>query len=193
MFLATESPPIKLISSDIERLSSLAETASNANPHVAEFLTGEIKRATLVTAAEAIDAVTMYSWVEFRYDLTGRVKKVQLVVPAEANINQGKISVMTSIGAALVGLSEGQSIAWRTSLGARRGLTVLKVYRPSSSDERMRSDQDADRTMRMKTEITGAQPQETEFTDLFSANQTGMGAGPYSSAVHGWWYPFLWR
>ena len=34
---------------------------------------------------------------------------------------------MTPIGAALFGLSEGQSIEWRTLYGDKRDLTVLKV------------------------------------------------------------------
>ena len=191
MFITTEKPTIKLVSSDAQRLSSLADSISSANPYVAEFLSGEIKRATLVDAAEAINVVTMHSWVEFRYDLTNRVKKVQLVYPAEADISQGKISVTTSIGAALVGLSEGQSIAWRTSLGARRGLTVLKVYGSSSPDERIPADHRVDQMA--STKIADTQRQETEFADLFSANQTGMGAGPYSITLPRWWFLFLWR
>ncbi len=35
-----------------------------------------------------------------------------LVFPAEADIAAGKVSVLTPVGAALIGLSKGESIAW---------------------------------------------------------------------------------
>ena len=49
-----------------------------------------------------------------------------LVFPDEADLASGKVSVMTPVGVALIGLSVGQSIEWRTPGGAR-SLTVLKV------------------------------------------------------------------
>ena len=50
-----------------------------------------------------------------------------LVYPGEADIEQGKISILTPIGAALIGLSKGQSIDWATRTGEIRRLTVLEV------------------------------------------------------------------
>jgi regulator of nucleoside diphosphate kinase len=91
-------------------------------------LVGEIARAELVDADVTHDVVTMNSWVEFRYSLTDQIRRAQLVYPAETDISMGKISVMTPIGAALIGLSEGQSIEWRTLQGDKRDLTVLKVH-----------------------------------------------------------------
>jgi regulator of nucleoside diphosphate kinase len=44
-----------------------------------------------------------------------------------ADIAQGKISILTPIGVALLGLSEGQSIAWKTRDGREQRLTVLAV------------------------------------------------------------------
>jgi len=54
---------------------------------------------------------------------------VQLVYPAEANISEGRVSVLTLIGAALIGLRVGQSISWPTRRGEERRLTVLRVAR----------------------------------------------------------------
>jgi regulator of nucleoside diphosphate kinase len=69
----------------------------------------------------------MGSFVEFRDDESGRVRTVQLVFPADADMEADRISVLTPIGAALIGLSEGQSIEWRTRGGDWKTLTVLKV------------------------------------------------------------------
>jgi regulator of nucleoside diphosphate kinase len=52
---------------------------------------------------------------------------VLLVYPGEADIAAGKVSVLTPIGTALIGLAEGQSILWQTRTGAAKRLTVLKV------------------------------------------------------------------
>ena len=69
----------------------------------------------------------MNSWVEFYYGLDDQIRKVQLVYPAEADFTKGKISVMTPIGVALIGLSEGQSIEWHTLGDSKQNLMVLKV------------------------------------------------------------------
>ena len=53
-----------------------------------------------------------------------------LVYPREADIADGKVSVLTPIGTALIGLAEGQSILWPTRTGASKRLTVLKVDEP---------------------------------------------------------------
>jgi regulator of nucleoside diphosphate kinase len=53
----------------------------------------------------------------------------QLVYPGEADISEGKVSVLTPIGAALIGLSEGQSIPWTARDGRELSLTVERVTR----------------------------------------------------------------
>ncbi len=47
----------------------------------------------------------MGSHVEYRDDATGDVRSVTLVYPGKADIAQGKVSVLTPLGAALIGLS----------------------------------------------------------------------------------------
>lgn len=128
MLATSNQPPIKMTASDVEGLWSLAEANLRGKPELTEFLVGEIARAELVDADVTHDVVTMNSWVEFRYSLTDQIRRAQLVYPAETDISMGKISVMTPIGAALIGLSEGQSIEWRTLQGDKRDLTVLKVH-----------------------------------------------------------------
>ena len=70
--------------------------------------------------------------VIYRDESTGQEKTVVPVVPEEADIGRGMISVMTPIGIALIGLSEGASFHWETRDGERRLLTVLKVILPGT-------------------------------------------------------------
>jgi regulator of nucleoside diphosphate kinase len=68
----------------------------------------------------------MDSVVEFEIDGQNR-RSVQIVYPGDANIDQKKISVLTSIGAALIGLSAGQTIPMNGHDGRPHKLTVVSV------------------------------------------------------------------
>jgi regulator of nucleoside diphosphate kinase len=121
-------PEIVISTQDHARLQNIAEAAKRTAPDVADYLLEELDRATLCNAApNCAPGIKMGSYVEFRDDKTGSVRSVQLVFPSEADVSQGKISVLTPIGAALIGLSEGQSIEWQTRSGDWKTLTVLKV------------------------------------------------------------------
>jgi regulator of nucleoside diphosphate kinase len=121
-------PAIVISAEDHRRLQNIAEAAIQTHSDVAEYLQEELDRATVCNAAlDCAPGVRMGSFVEFRDDKTGRVRSVQLVYPADADASDGRISVLTPIGAALIGLSEGQSIEWQTRSGEWKTLTVLKV------------------------------------------------------------------
>ena len=126
--LRTELPPITLRRSDRERLGVLAEAAAEKYPVTADFLAGEIERATIVPDADPLPGIVgMESHVTFRDDISGQEKHVTLVYPTAADVDAGRISVLTPIGAALIGLSAGQSITFETPSGEPRSLTVLSV------------------------------------------------------------------
>ena len=126
--LAAAKPRIKMTAEDHERLSRLAASAMDRAPEVAAFLSDELDRVQIVRGGAAQrDFARMGSRVDFRDNSTGRTQSVTLVYPGEADIEQGKISILTPIGAALIGLSEGQSIDWATRTGETRRLTVLAV------------------------------------------------------------------
>lgn len=124
-------PRITLSADDYKRLSALAHTARNRLPRLAAELADEIGRARVLGNGELPrDFVCMNSEVEFRDDTTGKVRTVTLVYPEEADISLGKISVMTPVGTALIGLPRGRSITWETPAGELRQLTVLSVGEP---------------------------------------------------------------
>ncbi len=123
-----ELPPIAMIRADAERLSRIADSSAGAFAQTAEFLAREVERARVIEESERLPGlVTMGSRVTFRDDVTDAVRTLRLVYPGEADVSQGTISVLTPIGAALIGLSVGQSIEWDTVSGGRRSLTVLSV------------------------------------------------------------------
>ena len=124
-------PTITLSEEDYERLSTLAHAARNKLPDLAADLAEEIGRARVLTKGKVPEhAVCMNSEVEFRDETTHKVRKITLVYPDAADISKGRVSVMTPVGTALVGLPVGHSISWETPAGEVRQLTVLSVGTP---------------------------------------------------------------
>nr|WP_232629598.1 nucleoside diphosphate kinase regulator [Methylobacterium sp. Leaf118] len=125
-------PKIKVTAEDRERLAGLASAAMDRMPDLASYLSDELDRAQVVRSGRSTTGfVRMGCAVEFRDDTTGKVQAVTLVYPGEADIAQGRISVLTPVGAALLGLSTGQSIDWATRTGAAKRLTVLDIREPA--------------------------------------------------------------
>ncbi len=124
-------PQIVIGEVDHDRLSNLVLAATAALPDVTDFLERELVRARVVgSGALPEGVVTMGSEVTFRDEQSGQVRKVRLVYPKDEDIDNGRISILTPIGAALLGLSAGQAIDWRTRAGLDRALTVLEVSQP---------------------------------------------------------------
>jgi regulator of nucleoside diphosphate kinase len=129
--MTTRKPRITLTAQDYEKLSILARAAEASMPDVAAVLTEELDRAhVLPKGGYPEHTVRMGCAVDFRDDTTCKVQTVTLVYPDEADISKGKISVLTPIGTALIGLRAGHSITWETRTGDLRTLTVLAVRAP---------------------------------------------------------------
>ncbi|SKA06826.1 GreA/GreB family elongation factor [Enhydrobacter aerosaccus] len=125
-------PQIIVSNADYERLIDLANASMQRLPEVAEELLAEMDRAKVVED-EAVPphVVRMGSTVTFESD-DGRVRTMTLVYPADESLDQHRISVMTPIGAALIGLGVGQSISWSARDGKNHRLTVTHVSTPAS-------------------------------------------------------------
>jgi regulator of nucleoside diphosphate kinase len=120
-------PNIIVSNADYERLTDLATASIERLPEVAEELLSEMDRAKIVRDDSVpANVVRMGSTVTFRSD-DGRQRTETLVYPVDEDSDAHKISVMTPVGAALIGLAEGQSISWTARDGRRHELTVVKV------------------------------------------------------------------
>jgi regulator of nucleoside diphosphate kinase len=124
-----ERPRTHLLASESDLVADLALQAEHRQPVVAAMLLEEIERAELHDDAGTLpkDAVTLGSQVDFVDDKTHQLRKVQLVLPAHANIAEGRISILTPMGAALYGLRAGSSINWPDLDGNERRITIVRV------------------------------------------------------------------
>ncbi|MGF9566809.1 nucleoside diphosphate kinase regulator [Neorhizobium sp. BT27B] len=126
-------PAIVVTRYDHERLSRLAESHAARHPKVSDELLAELDRARIVEDGKiGVAVIRMGSTLRFTSDL-GQDRTVTLVFPGEADIAAGKVSVLTPIGAALIGLSAGQSIGWTARDGQVHRLTVEAVEAPAAS------------------------------------------------------------
>ena len=131
-YIREELPPIVIRPRDLEQLGRLASAAMEKYPQTAEFLAREVERANVLTYLAVPEGlVSMGSRVEFRLD-NGEPRTITLVYPHEADAEAGRISVLTPIRAALIGLSVGQSIEWQSPNGDWRSVTVLRADPPDS-------------------------------------------------------------
>ena len=122
---------IVIRAADEERLAALATSLLDSKPELAEELLAELARARLADGA-ALPPDTVQMGSTLTYEADGRRRRVTLVYPTEADIDAGRISVLTPIGTALLGLAEGQSIEWTARDGRRQRLTVVAVERDAS-------------------------------------------------------------
>lgn len=122
------NPRIVISAADLEHLEGLAEGMMRHQPVLADRLLNEIGRARVVAPAKMPkNVVNMGSTVTYRDENTGQERTVTLVYPEEADIARMRVSVMTPIGVALLGLAEGASFHWDTRDNQRRILTILSV------------------------------------------------------------------
>jgi regulator of nucleoside diphosphate kinase len=120
---------IYLRRTDADTLERLIETTGFTRDGSAlSLLDEELARATIV-ADDALPpgAVALDSRVRFGDLETGEQREVTLVVPSKAALNEGRISVLSAVGSALIGLSVGDNIDWPMPGGRVRRLRVLEV------------------------------------------------------------------
>ena len=135
VFDGGQRPPIHLLASESDMVASLALQAEHRQPVVAAMLLAEIERAELHDSRSLpSNAVTLGSEVDFVDEKTHQLRTVRLVLPAEANIALGQISILTPVGAGLYGLTAGQSIDWPDLEGRDRRIRILAVRQPERTN-----------------------------------------------------------
>lgn len=128
---AVRKPPVHMIDSEADALTDLAIGVEKRMPQVSELLLREIGRATIHKERHVPrDVVTMNSEVDFVDAANGSVRSVRLVYPSDADIATGRISILTPVGAGLIGLRAGSAILWPDRDGQERALTIRAVLQP---------------------------------------------------------------
>jgi regulator of nucleoside diphosphate kinase len=107
---------------------TIADMAALITLRVHAPLSRELDRAIVVSSmAMPPDVATMNSKVRYVDETAGERKTVSLVYPEQADAAAGRVSVLSPVGTALLGLSAGQAIDWDFPDGSRRRLRLETV------------------------------------------------------------------
>ena len=91
-------------------------------------LRAELERAIVVPADALPEGVArLYSCIRYRDEHAETTREIQLVLPEDADVQKGKVSVLAPVGSALLGLEAGQAIDWTFPTGETRRLRVEEV------------------------------------------------------------------
>lgn len=119
-------PAITICQTDFDTLERLVGDLPGKG--VAGLLQQELDRAKVCKAnALPANVVGLNRWVHYTDELSDKVRRVQLVMPKDADIDSGKVSILSFVGAGLLGLKEGQSIRWPDANGTLRKLTPILI------------------------------------------------------------------
>ncbi|WP_170004204.1 nucleoside diphosphate kinase regulator [Pseudopontixanthobacter vadosimaris] len=125
-------PAIHLLDSEADRIADLAYMSKAKAPQAAARLIEEIDRAQIHTSDSLPDdVVTMLSEVDFIDENSGTSRSVTLVWPSEANIDEGRLSILSLVGSGLIGMQQGSSIEWPDRSDTPHILRIEKVSQPA--------------------------------------------------------------
>jgi regulator of nucleoside diphosphate kinase len=129
-------PNIILSEQDLQRLETMLENQSKLSETMIR-LEDELARAEVVEPqAIASNIVTMHSRVLLTIAPSTETVEVTLVYPHEFKGEKGQVNVIAPIGAAILGLAEGQTIEWPQPDGHTMKVTIEKVlFQPESEGD----------------------------------------------------------
>jgi regulator of nucleoside diphosphate kinase len=131
---------IYITEADRDRLRTLIAVMKHpGHDQVREYLDRleeELDRAEIVTPQRIPhDVITMRSRVRLRDVVSGQEMVYSLVFPNEADLNQGRISVLAPIGTAMLGYQVGEIIEWDVPAGLKRFKVEEVLYQPEGAGD----------------------------------------------------------
>lgn len=97
-------------------------------------LSKELKNAQIIAEADMPEDVIRFNSKIMVYSENGWEKVIQLVIPSDKDAKKDKISILTPMGAALFGYSEGDSIEWDFPSGKQK-LRIVTVTQVESQNK----------------------------------------------------------
>ncbi len=124
---------------DLERLNELLRESRQSRSESEDYLRAlaeELDRATVVPPEDVpADTVTMNSTVRVAVKGSRRRHTWTIVYPGDANMDDGRISVLAPLGTALLGYREGDTFEWDVPAGRRTYRIVNIVHQPEAAGE----------------------------------------------------------
>lgn len=127
-------PTPTLTITDYNILRELVKSAKDAtNIREIALLTQELDRA-IVNKEDVFDEsiVRMKSKVTVEDLTTKQQMKIQIVMPSQSNIKEGKVSILAPICVAIIGFKENDEVEWQLPAGIKN-LKIITVINPAKN------------------------------------------------------------
>lgn len=122
----TKLPEIILSRADFDALHRLVGDLPGRG--AAALLQQELDRADVREIRDLpLGVVGLNRWLHYTDGRGEEARRVRLVLPQDADIDQGQVSILSWVGAGLIGLTEGMSVDWPDASGELRRLTPILV------------------------------------------------------------------
>jgi regulator of nucleoside diphosphate kinase len=122
--------PLKISKKDLELLKTHLKISTNLSTFNKQKLQDELKEAIVVKDdEELLHVIRINSEVKFIDVETKQEFNYQLVMPAQANMRDGKLSIYAPIGIAFFGYGVGAEIKWEMPTGMKT-FKVISVENP---------------------------------------------------------------
>ena len=134
-----EQRTIHITENDLRRLKEFIQDARRVKLRKNEdldHLEAELARARVVAAEDVpADVITMNSTVQLLDVDAHEEMTYTLVFPKDAEMSQGKISVLAPIGTAMLGYRVGDTFTWKVPQGLRRFEVKKVLYQPEAAGD----------------------------------------------------------
>jgi regulator of nucleoside diphosphate kinase len=130
---------IQITEFDLQRLNKLLRVAEHTDYRGSKYLDelrAELDCAQIVPSkAVSQEVVTMNSTVVLLDPMTRKEEIYTLVFPEDADIGQGRISVLAPVGTAILGCKIGDSFELKVPAGKRRLKVKRILYQPEAAGD----------------------------------------------------------
>ncbi len=128
---------ISITEDDCKQLVELIEAADRSGGRAdLDSLAKELDRAKIVSSEKMRhNVVTMNSKVVLEDLDSGKEMSYKLVLPKDANVDTGAISVLAPIGTAILGYAEGDVVEWPVPAGIRRIKIKKLIFQPEATGD----------------------------------------------------------
>lgn len=134
--------PIVVTSMDMERLRDLIRRTRKSRDlpryevEALDALEAELARAEVVAPGQVpADVVTMNTVVVASSAHSRRASEWMVVYPEDADLDEGRISVLEPLGSALLGYREGDEFEWDMPVGVRRYRIEKVLSQPEAAGD----------------------------------------------------------
>ncbi|MDP3169501.1 MAG: GreA/GreB family elongation factor [Polaromonas sp.] len=134
--LFSQQPARLLTELDHIRITKLLQRPG-PSPDTLDQVEDLIHSAELVSSYEVpANVVTMYSQVLIADGQTGQQRKLTVCYPHDADTEAGFVSVLSPVGAGLLGLKKGRLARWKTPDGATATAKIVDIlFQPEESGD----------------------------------------------------------